>query len=213
MKYLACVLVACILSLSAAIAAENEIQLPEPKKTGGPALFEAMDQRGSPGQGSFPSGEVSNEDLSTILWAASGHNRESSNKWTVPMAMGRPPYCKIYVVSKSGAFLYNYKKHTLVRVNDKDVRTLIPLQQFAKDAPATLYLVSDGKALEGLTEPIGSEGGPLLAGAMSQNIYLACGGVGVGARLIYSIKRDEAAKQLKLDAKDTALFAMPIGKN
>lgn len=200
-----------ILSLSLATADAADIKLPQPQKKGGPSLFEAMDRRNSPGQREFPTGDLTNEDLSTILWAASGNNRDS-NKWTVPMAMGRPPYCRIYLTAKSGVYLYDWKKHSLNQIDAKDVRTEIPLQQFAKDAPAALYIVSDGKALEALNEPLTSEGGAVLAGAMSQNIYLACEGVGVGARLIYSIKRDVSSKAFKLPAQDKVLFAILLGK-
>lgn len=190
-----------------------EVKLPEPKKTGGTPVFEALEKRHSPGQKNFPSVEPSREELSTILWAASGHNRgNSSNKWTVPMAMGRPPYCKIYVVSKDGVHQYDWKNHSLLEIGTKDIRSELPLQQFAKDAPLALYFVVDGKEIEGLSEPLKSEGGPLLAGAMSQNVYLACEGLGVEARLVYSVKRDDAAKHLKVGGGDKVLFAMFMGK-
>jgi len=197
--------------LASIATAAEEIKLPNPQKAGGPALFAAIDDRGSPGQNAFPAGELSQEDLATILWAATGNNRNGS-KWTVPMAMGRPPYCKVYVALKSGIYLYNWKRNTLGQISDKDQRAAIPMQQFAKDAPAMLIIVVDNKALESFPPPLQEESGLVLAGAMSQNIYLACEGVGVGTRLVYSIKRDETSRLLELSEKETPVFALPMGK-
>ena len=211
MRTLYCYVTVLVFSLSVAAANAADIKLPPPQKKGGPALFDSMDRRSSPGQREFPVGDLANEDLSTILWAATGNNRDS-NKWTVPMAMGRPPYCRIYLTTKSGVYLYDWKKHSLDQIDTKDMRTEIPLQQFAKEVPAALYIVTDGKALEALNDPLTSEGGAVLAGAMSQNIYLACEGVGVGARLVYSIKRDIASKAFKLPVQDKVLFAILLGK-
>lgn len=188
-----------------------DIQLPPPQKTGGTPLFEAIDQRASAKQADFPSGEISNEALSTILWAASGHNRDGK-LWTVPMAMGNPPYCKIYVTSKDGVFLYNWETHSLKEISKDPVHGTIPMQQFAKSAPMNLYIVADSAELERLKSPFGDEFGLVLAGAMSQNIYLACDAVGVGARLVYSIRRNEATAALRLDAGDTPYFAIIMGK-
>lgn len=205
------VLLVVVFCVSSVPALAREGKLPDPEKSGGMPLFEAMNERGSPGQSSFPSGKIGREDLSTILWAASGHNRNGS-KWTVPMAMGRPPYCKIYVASDDGVFLYNWKDHSLVEISKEKVNERIAMQDFVKSAPLILYFVADGKELQGFTGPMQTEAGPLLAGAMSQNVYLACEAVGVGARVVYSIKRDEASSQLKLSGDDTPLFAMPMGK-
>lgn len=204
--------VATVLSLSlfsGVFAAD--IKLSAPKKTGGMPLFEAIDQRSSARQGDFPSGAISNDALSTILWAASGHNRDG-RLWTVPMAMGNPPYCKIYVTSKDGVHLYDWKTHSLKEVSGDNVQENIPMQQFAKSAPMNLYVVSDGPELAGMKSPFGDEFGLVLAGAMSQNIYLACQDLGVGARLVYSIRREEASKALKLNAGDIPYFAIILGK-
>lgn len=185
--------------------------MPPPQKTGGAPLFEAIDQRASAKQAGFPSGEISRQDLSTILWAASGLNRDGK-LWTVPMAMGRPPYCKIYVTDAAGVYLYNWKNHSLEEIGSASAHADLPMQDFAKKAPMNLYIVVDGAEMAQMDSPFTNEFGPVLAGAMSQNIYLACQGVDVGARLVYSIKRTEATKYFKLAAGDTPLFAIIMGK-
>lgn len=200
-----------LFAVSSTVAFSGDIQLPPPQKTGGPPLFACFENRRSAGQSTFPSGEVSREDLSTILWAASGLNRQGS-KWTVPMAMGRPPYCKIYVTSKDGIHLYNWKEHKLEEISGENVNADIPTQYFAQRAPLSLYFVTDGESISAMDEPLASEGGPLLAGAMSQHVYLACEALGIGTRMIYSIKRDAASRLFKLGENDVVLFAMPMGK-
>lgn len=197
---------------SPAIALAGDISLPAPQKDGGMPLFAALDARGSAGQRDFPSKRLDWNDFSTILWAASGHNRDGG-KWTVPMGMGRPPYCKIYLTLDEGVFLYDWRDNSLKQVSDENVKTAIPMQPFAKNAPAALYVVADGAELAGINNPAwADEFGLVLAGAMSQNVYLACEGIGVGTRVVYSIDRALAAKLFKLDPRDKPLFVMPLGK-
>lgn len=199
---------AVVLSLAAAAA---DIKLPPPKKTGGPSLLEVLDKRCSAAQTTFPAGAISEEDLSTILWAASGLNR-NGNKWTVPMAKGVEPYCTIYVVSDAGVYRYEWKEHTLVRISTDNVKASIPTQTFAQRAPLSLYFVVDGDEIKDFSEPLRGEAGPVLAGGMSQNVYLACEALGIGTRMIYSVKRDVASRLMKLDDNDLVLFALPMGK-
>lgn len=188
-----------------------DITLPPPQKTGGKGMFESLDKRNSAGQSTFPMGGISRQDLSTILWAASGQNRDGG-KWTVPMAMGKPPYCKIYVTTEDGVYFYDWKEHKLVEVATEDVREAVPLQQFAQKAPVCLYFIVDGKGVASMSEPLSEEGGPVLAGAMSQNVYLACESLNIGTRMIYSIKRDAAKRLFDLADDDVPLFALPMGK-
>ncbi|MDR0361753.1 MAG: nitroreductase family protein [Planctomycetota bacterium] len=212
MKYAPIAVLACLAIGVRCAAFAGDITLPAPQKSGGPALFDAIDARGSAGQAGFPSGRLDTQDLSTILWSASGSNR-NGEKWTVPMGMGRAPYCKVYVTTADGVYLYDWMTHVLRWVSSENVLKDIPMQDFAKDAPAVLYVIADNPSLADLRQPdLAAEWCGVLAGAMSQNIYLACEGVNVGTRLIYSINRDEAAKRFKLAQGEVPLFAMPMGK-
>lgn len=194
----------------ACFAAEGA--LPAPKKTGGAPLFEAIDMRNSASQKEFPAGKVGPEDLSAILWAASGLNRDGS-KWTVPMAMGKPPYCKIYVADDDGVTVYDWKTHSLARVTADNVKSEIAMQEFVRNAPQILILVMDSAELAQFKDAQHrNEFGLILVGSMSQNIYLAADALGVGTRFIYSINRDVIARRLGLASEDRAVCVMPIGK-
>ncbi len=201
------VLLALSLFATAAFAAES-IKLPEPRKSGGPDLLAAIAQRASANSGAFPKNEFTREELATILWAATGRNRDGA-KWTVPMGMGLPPYTKVYVTDKTGAYLYDWNSHSLVAVGDAKAHAAIPAQAFGKTSPANLYMVTDSAALTGRAT---EEWAVLLAGAMSQNVYLAAQAVNAGARLIYSIDHDAARRELRLAANDKPLFAIILGK-
>lgn len=212
MKSIFFVSVICSLTIMGQVAFAADTDLPEPQKNGGPTVLETIDKRESaPGKG-FPSGYLSAQDLATILWAATGLNRDGS-KWTVPMASSKPPYVKIYVTLDEGCFLYDWKAHKLIQVSEKNVKSLIPAQEFAQKAPASIYFVGDGRKLyEFPYSPWLAEFPTVLAGAMSQNVYLACEAIGVGTRLIYSVNRAAMAEYFKLDENDKPLFAMLLGK-
>jgi hypothetical protein len=132
-------LLCCLLVASAAFAG---VKLPDPKKDGGGGIFNLIERRASGVRGNFPRGEISRDELSVILWAASGLNRGGKG-WTVPLAGGRPPYVKIYAVMPDGAFLYDWKEHSLFEVTSENVLDDITGDAFVKEAPCVLVFVSD----------------------------------------------------------------------
>lgn len=210
MRPLVCAILT-VMFVVAATASAGDITLPAPEKVGGPPLFAAIDRRASAPGNAFPSGVPSMQDLSTVLWAATGLNRDG-NKWTVPMALGKEPYCTVYVTLDSGTYRYNWRKNILEFVTKENINASVPAQSFARNAPVALYVVLDAAALAAIPNQYAGEFGPLLAGAMSQNIYLACEGLDMGTRLVYSIDREETARKLGLQPGDAALFVMPLGK-
>lgn len=186
--------------------------LPAPQKSGGQGVFDALATRASATQGNFPTGKISPKELSTILWAASGLNRPDRG-WTVPMAMGREPYCKIYALGHDGAFRYDWKKHELVTVAREDIRPDISGQAFVAKAPYVLVFVADGKGLSSFKEPsVALSWANVAAGAMTQNVYLASGALGIGARYMASFNEAVARDALQLDKNDMGICIMPLGK-
>lgn len=186
--------------------------LPAPQKSGGQGVFDALAGRASVTRGNFPTGKISPKELSTILWAATGLNR-SDKGWTVPMAMGREPYCKVYVLGADGAFLYDWKKHELRTVAREDVRPAISGQAFVAKAPYVLVFVADGKGLASFKEPTAAMAwANVAAGAMTQNVYLASGALGIGTRYMASFSEAVALDALELDKDDMTICIMPLGK-
>ena len=203
-----------LLALTLALAttyifAAERIELPVPQKSGGPDILAALEKRESGSQSAFPLGGLDDQDLSTLLWAATGLNR-GETKWTIPTGMGRPPYCKVYITDSRGVFRYDWRENALIQVSGERINSSIPLQKFAKDAPVNMYFVTDGPALS--NEAFGEEWGVLLAGGMSQNVYLASQALNIGARLVYSINRELAQRHFDLSAGDKVLFGIVLGK-
>jgi hypothetical protein len=191
-------------------SAEN-VQLPDPQVTGGAGIFDVLKHRASASSGSFPTGAVSMEELSTILWAASGLNRPGKG-WTVPMAMGREPYCKVYAAGENGAFLYDWKNNVLKEISKSDVRSALGSQGFIAKAPYILVFVIDGEAAGKFDGTRGADWGRVAVGAMTQNVYLAAEALNIGVRYIAFLKADAVRNHLKLTDADTPICIMPLGK-
>ena len=204
---------ALLVTLSFVSAGWADIDLPAPQKEGGIEIFEAFNIRSSASGSSFPSRKLDNQDLSQILWAASGLNRDGRG-WTIPMARGLKPYCKIYVADDNGVFLYDWENHKLIEVSKKDIRSNIVRQEFAKTSPYSLILVTDMEILQSAysDKELAYHFASVAAGAMTQNIYLAAASLNLGTRYLYGIDRDFIHKELNLPVNDSAVCVMVIGK-
>lgn len=186
--------------------------LPDPQLAGGMSLFEALKKRSSATGGDFSLAEVTREELSTILWAASGLNRGAKG-WTVPMWRGVPPYCRVYVATNDGAFLYDWKNHGLEKITSENIKGKIAKQAFAKKACYTLIFVSDAEILSQFKNAdITRDFSQVAVGAMTQNVYLACAALQIGARYVHTMNTDEIVRTLKLPEGDTPIALMLLGK-
>ena len=180
------------------------IALPQPQKSGGMPLFEALSKRSSAAQKSFSDKKLSLDELSSVLWAATGKNREPKG-WTVPMAMGKEPYVSVFVLLESGAYLYSWDKNELSEVSSGNIiRSAVP-QDFAKTAPCILVFVDNGNAGR-------QDFAALAAGAMSQNAYLAAESLGLKGRFLASYDGAAISKAIKAKSKDSILGVMVVGK-
>ena len=208
-----CLILTVFFTTLGAVVSYADIELPAPRKEGGIGVLEPLNRRGSAPGSSFSSMKISDEDLSTILWAATGPNRDGA-KWTVPMAMGVPPYVKIYAVLENGAFLYDWKEHKLKEIVAEDARTKIGAQAFVASAPCSLVFVSDGEALmeKFKNEDAAKHLAGVATGAMTQNIYLAAAALDLNVRYVQSVKADEVRSLFKLDKTDLPICLVLLGK-
>ncbi|MEG1602664.1 MAG: nitroreductase family protein [Cloacibacillus sp.] len=193
-----------ILTFSTAACAANII-LPEPDKTGGPSVLEAIANRASAAQEPFAKQELSMKELSTVLWAATGKNREPKG-WTVPMAMGREPYVTVYVILKNGGYIYNWEKNALIEViAEKRLISRAVTQDFAKTAPCLLVLVNRGTMnVEQYSD--------IAAGAMAQNVYLAAEALNLKTRFLASFNKVSLESSLMLGPIMKIAGVMVVGR-
>lgn len=188
-----------------------DITLPTPQTKDGVSLFESLKKRASTPGGGFPAGQVTDDELSTVLWAASGLNRGKTG-WTVPMAKGKAPYVRIYVASEKGTFLYEWDGHYLREINKQDIRGDIGQQSFTKRAAYSLIFVSDATALTDIKPDEVANFSYTAVGAMSQNVYLAAAALKLSARYIHSIKSEAISQELQLPKDDVPLGMILLGK-
>lgn len=96
----------------------ERITLPAPDKTGGKPLMQALALRAS--NRAFSPQAISNQDLSNLLWAAWGVNRQDGRR-TVPTARNTQD-AALFVARENGVWRYEGQTHQLVKVLDEDKR-------------------------------------------------------------------------------------------
>ncbi|MBQ3627414.1 MAG: SagB/ThcOx family dehydrogenase [Bacteroidaceae bacterium] len=85
---------------------------------------------------------LSEKDLSDLLWAAQGQNREDGHL-TSPTAMNRQEI-RLYVFTEKSVSLYDPQANTLTQVASGDHRGIMASgQDFVKNAPVVLLMVAD----------------------------------------------------------------------
>lgn len=187
-------------------------KLPPPLKAGGRGIFGLIENRASGPRGNFPTKPISDEELSTILWATTGLNRNGSG-WTIPLAKGREPYVRVYVLRKQGTFRYNWLEHSLVEISKENALHQITSDNFVRAAPIVLALVADGEKMAAFSQhESGLHFDYVAAGAMTEHTYLAADALGISTRYIIQFNAEALARELKLGKGDYGLCLMPLGK-
>jgi len=196
-----------VIAFSGIATAQNSIQLPEPQKTGGMPLMEALAKRST--ARAFSSKEISNKQLSNILWAAFGINR-SDGKRTAPSTRNFQG-TDIYVLLKSGTYIFDAKNNKLTQLFSEDIRELGGTQAFIKDAPVQLILVSDLSKLGKDSNEEKMNISNIDAGYISQNIYLCCASEGLVTGARGSVDHKALAAKLKLRQDQSIVIAHSVG--
>ena len=191
--------------MSGFVKAGETIKLP-PVVKGVPAtLMQALEKRQSVRE--FDKGNIPLRELSNLLWAANGVNREDGKR-TAPSALNKQDV-DVYVCMENGAYRYDAKGHALVQVTDKDVRPAVAAQQtWAADAPVVIVLVSDLRKLGGEKA---REMGAIDAGHVSQNVCLYCAATGLATVPRASMDKRAVATALNLEDGQEPMLNLPVG--
>lgn len=198
------VLVAALALAASSCAFALPVVLTEPQKSGGPGIFDTLAARVSAPEQDFTREELTLDELSTILWAATGQNGAES--WTVPVIMGRDPNVSVYVMLKDGGYLYNWEKNALMEVNaDRKILRRAVNQDFAKTAPCLLIFVDRGIINM-------NELAALATGAMSQNAALAAQALGLDARFMTTFNRTAIEETLNLGPVMNIMGVLAVGR-
>ena len=171
------------------------------------SVMETFQQRKSSRE--YSQEQLSEQDLSDLLWAACGVNRDNGNL-TAPTAMNRQEI-RLYVVCEKGISLYDPKAHTLTQVVEGDHRGLVASSQaFAKEAPISLLMVGDLDKF-GSSSPHAQTMVAVDAGIVSQNIDIFCAAAGLATvpRATMDVKALQSL--LGLNENQIPLLNNPVG--
>ena len=117
----------------------------------------------------------------------------------------------IYVLLKSGAYIFDAKNNKLTQVLSEDIRVMGGTQTFVKDAPVQLILVSDLSKLGKGSNEEKMNISNIDAGYISQNIYLCCVSEGLVTGARGSVDHKALAAKLKLRQDQGIVIAHSVG--
>ncbi len=164
-----------IMVTSLSLASQN-IVLPEPQKTGGKPLMEALAERKSTRE--FSERELDLQTISSLLWAAYGYNRPEEKKRTAPTSRNRQEM-EVYVTLASGVYLYDAEKNELTQVHKRDIRANTGLQDFVASAPLNLVYVANQEKVDVPHDERQLKASHTNSGFIAQNVYLYCASAGL----------------------------------
>ncbi len=187
-------------------ATGQTIELPPPQKTGGMPLMEALAKRAS--QRDYDSKELSMQQVGNLLWASFGINRPDGRR-TAPSASNKQEI-DIYVLLKTGTYLYDAQNHRLLQVTAEDIRAKAADPRFA-EAPVQLVFVADLAKRQEKTDEAKERTANIDCGYISQNACLYCASEGLATRPRGSVKREAIGPLLKLRPDQRILLAHSVG--
>ncbi|HUW92418.1 MAG TPA: nitroreductase family protein [Bacteroidales bacterium] len=190
----------------------QDISLPSPVKTGGKPLMQALNERES--TRTFTGDNLSMQQLSDLLWAGWGINRQADNKRTAPSSSNKQEI-DIYVALPEGLYLYEAELNKLKQIHNRDIRNLTGTQDFVATAPVNLIFVAD-LSKRGKKEGDAISDTDLLSswantGFIAQNIYLYCASENLGCVIRAMIPRDKLAPELGLKPSQAIILAQSVG--
>ena len=199
MRTIFCVLATLMLGLTSLQAQSlKAIKLNAPDKTRGASVMKALADLHS--EREIANKKLSLQDLSDLMWAAIGINREDGKR-TAASALNKQDV-DVYVLMEEGAYLYDPKAHQLIGGKQTSVNS----------APACLLMVSDVSKFGNVGTPqLRERFGALDAGLVSQNIALFCSGCGLVTVPRGSMEADALKKVLKLSDSQIPMINHPVG--
>ncbi len=191
-----------------ASSAQEVITLNTPDKDRGTSVMKALDNRRSIRE--YTPDTLSLQDLSDLLWAANGVNRPDGRR-TAATARNNQDI-DLYVIMEKGAWFYDASTHTLKQVTTVDLRAAIAdTQDFAKEAPVSILIVSDLSRFTGVPTERQQLYGAMDAGIVSQNIMLFASGCGLATVPRAYMKTEELKKALNLRDTQIPMLNNPVG--
>ena len=179
------------LSVPAQAMAEMLVDLPAPQKKGGLSMLESLAKRHV--ERRFDSRPLPLQEVSNILWAACGVNRDDG-RLTVPTAMN---YQRIgvYAVLQDGVYRYDAGQNVLEQVLQGDF-----LKLYDNGAPMVLLHTAQES----------DHYSPFHIGSMYENVALYCASAGL-ANVMKAQETDRLEGKLPLPDGWKVYMIQPVG--
>lgn len=193
---------------------EKEIRLPKPKEKGLASIEETLNKRRSVRD--YEKGPLVLEQISQLLWAASGKNLY---RRTAPSAGATYPLETYLAVGEveglePGIYHYSFPSHSLERVKEQDIRNRLSQaalgQRMIERAPMNMIIAADYDRTTGHYGQRGIRYVHMEVGHVGQNISLQAIGLGLGTVMIGAFE-DKQVKGL-LGIKEEPLYIIPVGR-
>ena len=212
MKRIIYILMISVLSMTAITVKSQDIMLPAPDKNGGMPLMQALNERKSVRE--FAANNLSDQQLSDLLWAAWGYNRPAQKMRTAPSAMNTQEI-DIYVALSTGLYVYVPESHSLKQVNKKDIRSFTGTQPFVAGAPVNLIFVADMAKLKKKEGDVIKDSDLLWSyantGYISQNVYLYCASANLGTVVRGLVPKEKLAPEMGLRSNQVIILSQTVG--
>lgn len=200
-------LIISTLLLTGIFAVADDQNLPAPDQSAGLTVMESFAQRRSVRD--FSDKELSEQDLSNLLWAAMGQNRPDG-KLTAPSCRNFQEI-RLFVFDKNGISEYQPSSHSLKQIAKGDYRNLVASgQDFVNKAPVSLVMIADMTKFGNVDERAKMMAA-VDAGIVSENISLACAGLGLATVPRATMKSAEIISLLNLPTNHIAIMNNPVG--
>ena len=201
---------ALILVILASCSFAEVIKLPEPNKTGGMPLYDAVTNRHSARE--FADQAITLQELSDLLYITAGVNRPESGLRTYPVAMGLQDTF-IYVFNHEGVYKYDAVNHSLELIASGDHRQDTGKQDFVSKAAVNLAYVHDMSLWKDSKAPkvLIASWGFAHTGAAMQNAYLFAASKGWNAVVRGSFDTEKLSKLMKLNDNQQIKLIHTIG--
>lgn len=190
----------------------NPILLPEPRRSGGIPLRDALMKRRSERQFSPRRFDLTaSEDLqllSDLLWAAFGP--VSPRRRSAPSSHNRQE-TDLYVLLPEGTYVYQPAENRLEPVTAEDLRAASGAQDYVGTAAVEIAFVArtekiTGKTPRGVIETIYVD-----TGFISQNIYLFCASEGLATVVRAMVPKESLAQRLGLAETQEITLVQTVG--
>ena len=197
---------AVVVATSLTMTAEDKM-LPAPDMTAGTTVMKAMANRRSIRK--YTERKLTEQELSNLLWAAMGKNREDGRR-TAPTCRNFQEI-RLFVFDAEGVSEYHPATHSLTPCVVGDYRYLLAAgQDFVKTAPICLVMIADMSKFGNVDERAKMMAS-VDAGIVSQNISVACAGLGFATVPRAMMQAADIVKLLNLSDSHIAIMNNPVG--